>query len=351
MGRLVAGQWTTDWYDPDQEGRFVRPPTRFRDWVRAAEGDTVARPRDPRREATSPRDLPAALIPEPDRYHLYVSYACPWAHRTLIVRALAHLEPVIGISVVDHFMGSEGWRFDPEVPGATADLVLGTRYLRDVYVRADPEYTGRVTVPVLWDRVNATIVNNESREIIRMLDHEFASLAGRPVDLCPPALRDRVDAVIDAIYEPINNGVYKAGFATTQRAYDEAVTGLFAALDHWDAVLETQRWLAGEQLTEADVCLFTTLIRFDLVYHTHFKCNKKRIIDYPNLWGFVRELYRAPGVAGTCNFEHIRKHYYGSHESINPHRIVAIGPDIEALLSGPHGRERVPGQAAADLLG
>ena len=326
MGRLVEGQWTTEWYEPDAEGRFVRSQTRFHGRV----------------------GVDGPFAPAADRYHLYVSYACPWAHRTLIMRALKGLERAIDISVVDHFMGDEGWRFDPAVPGATADAVLGTRYLRDVYTHADPQYTGRVTVPILWDKRGGTIVNNESREIVRMLDHAFTGVAERDVDFVPIELRAEVERVIDAIYEPINNGVYKAGFASSQRAYEEAVVTLFEALDHWEGVLGRQRWLAGGRMTEADIFLFTTLIRFDSVYHTHFKCNRRRIVDYPNLWGFVREIYQLPGVAQTCNFEHIRKHYYGSHPQINPTRIVAIGPQLE--LDAPHGRERVPGLAAIELL-
>ncbi|MFO7563333.1 MAG: glutathione S-transferase family protein [Enhygromyxa sp.] len=326
MGHLVDGQWSTQWYEPDAEGRFVRPQTRFHGKISA--------------------DGPFA--PAVGRYHLYVSLACPWAHRTLIVRTLKGLERAIDVSVVDHFMGEDGWRFDPEVPGATTDALFGSRYLREVYLRADPRYTGRVTVPILWDREGDTIVNNESREIVRMLDHELAGVAERDVDLAPIELRAEVERVIDAIYEPINNGVYRAGFATSQAAYDEAVDELFAALDHWEGVLEGQRWLAGERLSEADIFLFTTLIRFDLVYHTHFKCNRKRVIDYPNLWGFVREIHQLPGVAQTCNFEHIRRHYYGSHEHINPYRIVATGPQLE--LAAPHGRESKGGIAAIDLL-
>jgi len=327
MGRLVDGVWTNEWYQPDAQGRFVRPETRFRHWVRAEGPDFVA----------------AA-----GRYHLYVSLACPWAHRTLIMRALLGLERAIDVSVVDHFMGDQGWRFDPSVPGASADKLLGSQYLREVYVAADPHYSGRVTVPILWDREARTIVNNESREIIRMLDHAFVEIAEHPVDLCPPELRERVDAAIDAIYEPINNGVYRAGFASSQAAYDDAVDEVFAALDHWDQVLDRQRWLAGDRPSEADICLFTTLIRFDPVYHGHFKCNRRRIVDYPNLWGLVRELWQAPGVAATCDFDHIRRHYYASHEGINPTRIVAQGPVLD--YAAPHGRERLGGVAIADLF-
>ncbi len=325
MGRLVDGQWSTQWYQPDADGRFVRPETSFRRWV----GD-------------------GPFAPVDGRYHLYVSWACPWAHRTLIVRALKGLERAIDISVVDYFMDDQGWRFDPEVPGATADKVLATEFLRDVYTSADPRFTGRVTVPVLWDKQRATIVNNESREIVRMFDHRFVGVAERDVDLAPTKLRGEIERVIDAIYEPINNGVYKAGFATSQEAYDEAVTALFEALDRWENVLAEQRWLTGERLTEADIFLFTTLIRFDLVYHTHFKCNRKRIVDYPNLWGFVREIYQVPGVAETCNFEHIRRHYYASHESINPYRVVAVGPELD--LGTEHGRELKGGIAARELI-
>jgi putative glutathione S-transferase len=326
MGRLVDGQWSTDWYQPDADGRFQRPPTQFRHWVRNT-GDAPFRPAD-------------------GRYHLYVSLACPWAHRALIMRALVGLEHAIDISVVEHFMSDQGWRFDARVAGATADKVLGHEYLRDVYLAADAHYTGRVTVPILWDLHTHTIVNNESREIVRMFDHEFGGVARRDIDLAPTALIDEVDRVIDAIYEPINNGVYRAGFATSQRAYEEAVGELFDALEHWDAVLGRQRWLAGERMTEADIFLFTTLIRFDLVYHTHFKCNRKRIVDYPHLSGFVRELYQVPAIAATCDFQHIARHYYASHESINPHRIVAVGPLLEQELARPHGRERLGGLPA-----
>jgi glutathionyl-hydroquinone reductase len=326
MGQLVDGQWSTDWYQPDADGRFQRPETNFHNWVRAAGNGPF-----------SPAD---------GRYHLYVSWACPWAHRTLIMRAIKGLEHAIDISVVDHFMGDQGWRFHPQTHGATVDKVHGHAYLRDVYLSADSHYTGRVTVPILWDLHTNTIVNNESREIVRMLDHEFVGVARHDVDLAPPELLAEVERIIDAIYQPINNGVYRAGFATSQAAYEEAVGELFEALEHWEAVLDRQRWLAGERMTEADIFLLTTLIRFDLVYHTHFKCNRKRIIDYPNLSGFVRELYQVPAIAKTCQFEHIRQHYYASHESINPHRIVAVGPLLEQELARPHGRERVGGVAA-----
>jgi putative glutathione S-transferase len=329
MGRLVDGQWHTDSVHLDADGRFRRPTTRFRRWIRAADE----------------RCGPAA-----GRYHLYVSLACPWAHRASIMRVLKGLDHAIEVSVVEHFMSDQGWRFDPNIPGATVDKVLGREWLRDVYLTADSHYTGQVTVPVLWDIREQTIVNNESREIVRMFDHEFVGVARNAVDFAPPALLDEVERVIDAIYEPINNGVYLAGFASSQRAYDEAVEELFAALDHWDDVLGRQRWLAGDRMTEADIFLFTTLIRFDLVYHTHFKCNRRRIVDYPNLAGFVRELYQIPSIAKTCDFEHIRHHYYASHETINPRRIVAVGPRMDLELARPHGRERVGGLSAIELL-
>ncbi|MFB6262057.1 MAG: glutathione S-transferase family protein, partial [Bradymonadaceae bacterium] len=279
--------------------------------------------------------------PEAGRYHLYVSYACPWAHRTLITRALKGLEGAIGLSVVDPYMGEGGWKFS-DVPGAIPDRVNGADYLREIYTAAAPEYTGRVTVPVLWDKERDTIVNNESEEIMRMFDTAMEGVAENDVDLYPEGKRERIDEVIDAIYQPINNGVYRAGFAETQQAYNEAVDELFEALDHWNAVLEDQRYLCGDRMTEADICMFTTLIRFDPVYHTHFKCNVRRIVDYENLWGFVRDLYQTPGVADTCNLDHITEHYYASHESVNPRGIVARGPDLDYLA--PHGRGELPGE-------
>jgi len=314
MGMMIDGAWSTTGYATDGDGRFRRDETTFHDWIRA--------------DGSSPH--PAAA----GRYHLYVSWACPWAHRTLIVRKLKGLERAIGVSVVDSFMGEDGWRFTDDHP----DGLFGASFLREVYAKARADYTGRVTVPVLWDRELGTIVNNESREIMRMLDVELDSVAESKTGFYPEALRTRIDETIGAIYAPINNGVYRAGFARTQRAYDEAVTTLFEALDQWDAVLSRQRYLCGNVVTEADWCLFTTLLRFDVVYHTHFKCNVRRIADYPNLSGYLRDLYQVPGVAQTCNFDHIRAHYYRSHETINPSRIVARGPDLELLA--PHGRVR-----------
>ncbi len=308
MGMLVEGEWTTQWYKPDEKGRFVRKPSSFRHQV------------------TEVRE---------GRFHLYVSWACPWAHRALIIRKLRGLEDVIGLSVVDHFMGDDGWAFS-ENPGCIPDTVHGKSFLRELYVHADPKYTGRVTVPVLWDKEQDTIVNNESREIIRMFDRVFGTLGKTEVNFCPPELESKVDETIDAIYEPINNGVYRSGFARTQEAYDHAVTELFGALDHWDGVLSKQRYLCGDVITEADWCLFTTLVRFDAVYHGHFKCNLKRIMDYPSLSNYLRELYQVPGVSETVNFAHIKDHYYQSHTTVNPTQIVPKGPIQD--LNAPHNR-------------
>ncbi|TCJ15114.1 glutathione S-transferase family protein [Rubrobacter taiwanensis] len=305
MGMLVEGVWKTEDQLQDESGRFRRRPTRFRGRVTAS-GES---------------GYPAAA----GRYHLYVSLACPWAHRTLIMRKLKGLESAIPVSVVAPLMLEDGWEFSDEYP----DRLGGRRYLRELYLEAQPDYTGRVTVPVLWDSETRTIVNNESREIMRMLDLEFGEYATRDADLCPENLRSQIDETIDSIYEPVNNGVYRAGFASRQEAYEEAVTGLFEALDHWEEVLGERRYLCGDRPTEADVCMFTTLVRFDPVYHGHFKCNLRRIVDYPNLWRFTREIYGLPGVAETVDVEHIKLHYYGSHRSINPTGIVPKGPVMD----------------------
>jgi glutathionyl-hydroquinone reductase len=317
MGMLTRGVWSTEWYEPGEGGAFERPQTSFRERVTA--------------------DGSSGFPAEAGRYHLYVAWACPWAHRTILMRHLQGLDGALGMSIVDPFMGDDGWAFRDD-PECTRDQVNGARFLREIYVLADPQYTGRVTVPVLWDRVRRTIVSNESREILRMLDHEFTALAATPVDLCPAPLRTLVDGTIDAIYAPINNGVYRAGFASEQGAYDEAVGELFAALDHWDSVLGGQRYLCGEVFTEADICMFTTLLRFDLVYHTHFKCNLRRIADYPNLSNYLRDLYQKPGVAELCKADQIKQHYYRSQPKVNPSRIVAVGPEHD--LTGAHDRDR-----------
>ena len=328
MGLLIDGVWHDRWYDTkDTGGRFVRQESRFRNWITA---DGAAGP-------TGDGGFKA----EAGRYHLYVSLACPWAHRTLIFRTLKGLEPLIPISVVDWFMGEQGWRFK-DVPGASADPIHNADYMHQVYTAADPGYTGRVTVPVLWDREKRTIVNNESAEIIRMFNSAFDALPGvrADIDFCPEALRADIDAINAVVYDAVNNGVYKAGFATRQEAYEDAFDALFAALDRLDALLSDQRYLVGDRLTEADWRLFTTLIRFDAVYVGHFKCNRQRIEDYPNLSNYLRDLYQVPGVAETVSLQHIKAHYYASHETINPTRIVPKGPDLD--FSRPHDRGRLP---------
>lgn len=317
LGMLVDGQWTTEWTERDTSGKFNRMPTKFRNWVTA--------------------DGSSGFKAEADRYHLYVSLACPWAHRTLIMRSLKGLQAAIGVSIVDPVLSEKGWCFS-DAPGAIPDAVNGKAYLQEIYLKANSTYTGRVTVPVLWDKQTQTIVNNESREIIRMFDVEFSAIAQSNLDLFPADLQNSIEQTIDAIYMPINNGVYRSGFATSQAAYEEAVTELFLALDHWETVLGQQRYLCGDRLTEADICLFTTLIRFDSVYHGHFKCNLKRIADYPNLWNYLKDVYQYPGVKETCNLDHIKRHYYMSQTAVNPNRIVPKGPLLN--FEEPHDRDR-----------
>ncbi len=324
MGLLVEGKWQDRWYDTKQSGgRFVRGQSQWRDQVtpdgRPAEGRT--------------RGFKA----EPGRYHLYVSLACPWAHRTLIFRKLKKLEDVISVSVVDPFMGENGWTFQKQ-DGATCDTLYGLDFLHQVYTRADPAYSGRVTVPVLWDKQGQTIVNNESSEIIRMLNSAFDALGDASLDFYPQALRAEIHALNDLIYPAVNNGVYRAGFATTQEAYEEAFGELFSTLDQLEERLSRQRYLTGERITEADWRLFTTLVRFDPVYVGHFKCNLRRIADYPNLSNYLRDLYQVPGVAETVNLSHIKQHYYRSHPTINPTRIVPLGPEID--FGARHDRDR-----------
>ncbi len=319
MGLLVDGKWHDEWYDTKSTGgRFVRKDSAFRSWVRA-DGSTD-------------------FLPEPGRYHLYVSLACPWAHRTLIFRRLKKLEDAISVSVVHPYMGKDGWTFEnpDETPGCIEDPLHGARFLHEVYTRADADYTGRVTVPVLWDRKQGTIVNNESSEVIRMLNREFDEIADDSLDFYPEALQTEIDEINDFVYPRINNGVYRCGFATTQEAYEEAFEELFSALDELEDRLGRQRYLVGSRLTEADWRLFTTLVRFDAVYVGHFKCNLRRIADYPNLSGYLRELYQVPGVAETVSFEHIKRHYYESHATINPTGVVPVGPALD--LDRPHGR-------------
>ena len=309
MGLLVEGKWQDKWYDTKSTGgRFKRQKSSFRNWITA--------------------DGSSGFKAEAGRYRLYVSLACPWAHRALILRKLKGLEDMIPVSIVHWHMASEGWEFREE-DGATAEPLYGFTRLHELYTKADPAYTGRVTVPVLWDTKTETIVSNESSEIIRMLNSAFDGLGAKPGDYYPEELREEIDAVNETVYHKINNGVYKSGFATTQEAYEEAVTTLFDALDELEERLDSQPYLAGDHITEADWRLFTTLVRFDPVYVGHFKCNRKRLVDYPNLWALTRELYQVPGVAGTVDMHHIKHHYYVSHTSINPTGVVPVGPDID----------------------
>ena len=300
MGQFVDGEWKTGWYESGKDGSFKRPATTFREQIEEL---------------------------DEGRYHLYVSWACPWAHRTLIARAVLGLEDKISVSYVDWFLDDDGWRFHPEHDGSTEDHLFGFDRLRHVYKKADEHYTGRVTVPVLWDRKRETILNNESREVLRMFTTRLRPWhAEEAPDLCPEELRGDIDGVIEEIYEPVNNGVYKSGFATSQEAYDKAVTTLFEALDRWETHLESTDFLVGGRFTEADICMFTTLLRFDPVYHTHFKCSLRMIAEYPHLSGYLRRVYQQPGVAETCRLDHIKQHYYVSHRGVNPHGIVAQTP-------------------------
>jgi putative glutathione S-transferase len=318
MGLLVEGQWRDQWYDTGKTGgKFVRKAAQFRDHVTA--------------------DGSSGFKAESGRYHLYVSFACPWAHRTLIYRTLKGLEDHITVSVVNPLMLENGWTFE-DGPGVVGDPINNAKCMHQVYTAAAPDYTGRVTVPVLWDRERATIVNNESSEIIRMLDREFDAVGGGGPVFCPDELRDQIDEINAFVYDNVNNGVYKSGFATTQEAYEEAMVALFDALDQLEERLGRQRYLVGNTLTEADWRLFTTLLRFDPVYVGHFKCNIRRIVDYPNLWGYTKELYQYPGVAETVHMDHIKDHYYRSHPTINPTGVVPAGPHID--FTEPHGRER-----------
>jgi putative glutathione S-transferase len=324
MGQLVDGKWQDVWYSTKETGgRFVRSEAPWRDWVTADGKPAQGRTR--------------GFRAEPGRYHLYVSYACPWAHRTVIFRVLKKLEDVISVSVVHHFMGKDGWTFLAE-DGATGDDLYGLDFLHQIYIKADSHYTGRVTVPVLWDRKEQTIVSNESSEIIRMLNSAFDEWGDKSVDFYPEPLRAEIDEINALVYPAINNGVYRAGFATTQAAYEEAFGELFSALDTLEERLSRQRYLVGAKITEADWRLFTTLARFDPVYVGHFKCNLRRIADYPSLSNYFRDLYQVPGVAGTVNMHHIKSHYYGSHTTINPTRIVPVGPEIDYAALHDRGR-------------
>ncbi|MBO9452637.1 glutathione S-transferase family protein [Tropicibacter sp. R16_0] len=323
MGLLIDGTWHDQWYDTkSHDGAFKRSAAQFRNWI-TADG------------APGPSGT-GGFAAETGRYHLYVSYACPWAHRTLIFRQLKGLSDHITVSAVHPDMMDQGWSFEADDHGATGDDLYGLSHAHQVYTKADPTYSGRVTVPILWDKERETIVSNESSEIIRMFNSAFDGLTGNTDDFWPEPMRDAIEEVNARIYDTLNNGVYKSGFATTQAAYDAAVHPLFDTLDWLEERLTGNRYLMGDKLTEADWRLFTTLIRFDPVYHLHFKCNRKRIIDYPSLWAYTRELYQWPGVADTVNMQHIVRHYHYSHDSVNPHRIVPINPVIDYLEA--HGR-------------
>ncbi len=329
MGLLIDGVWKDQWYDTKGSGgEFVRGESVFRNWVTpdGSPGPTGE----------------GGFRAEPGRYHLYVSLACPWAHRTLVFRKLKWLESIISVSIVDPFMGENGWAFTaPDgslSPGSTRDDLFGSRYLYEIYLRANPRFSGRVTVPVLWDMNRATIVNNESSEIIRMLNTAFDEFGDASLDFYPQDLRIEIDRINALVYPNVNNGVYRCGFATTQAAYEKAFDSLFAALDQLEQRLAHTRYLAGSRMTEADWRLFTTLVRFDAVYYGHFKCNLRRIVDYPNLWNYLRDLYQVPGIAETVNLAQIKRHYYASHATINPSRIVPKGPALD--FNSAHDRSR-----------
>lgn len=325
MGLLQDGQWVDQWYDTKSSGgRFVRKTPHFRNWITA--------------DGTAGPSGEGGFKAAPGRYHLYVSLACPWAHRTMIFRALKGLEEMISVSVVHWYMADKGWTFQTG-DGVVADTENNAEYMYQVYTAALPDYSGRVTVPVLWDKQNKTIVSNESSEIIRMFNTAFDGIGAMQGDYYPELLRTEIDTLNERIYDTVNNGVYKSGFASTQEAYDEAVVPLFDTLDFLDQRLSTQRYLMGDTITEADWRLFTTLVRFDPVYVGHFKCNIRRIADYDHLPGYVRDLYQQPGVAATVDMVHIKNHYYASHESINPTRIIPMGPVIDYAL--PHGRAQL----------
>jgi putative glutathione S-transferase len=322
MGLLVNGAWQED-ISRTKEGRFIRPASVFRNFVTP--------------DGSPGPSGQGGFAAEPGRYHLYVSLACPWAHRTLIFRTLKKLEPVISVSITEPLYGKTGWEFGT-ARGGTQDTENGKATLAEIYLLADPHYTGRVSVPVLWDKKQRTIVNNESSEVIRMFNSAFAALTDVRADYYPVALRHEIDAVNELIYANINNGVYRAGFATTQEAYEEAAYGIFETLDKVEKRLSQQRYLVAGQITEADWRLFTTLVRFDTVYYSHFKCNLRRIADHPNLWNYTRDLYQMPGIAETVSIDHIKRHYYGSQRQVNPTGIVPIGPSID--FTAPHDRKR-----------
>ncbi|MGT2832774.1 glutathione S-transferase family protein [Streptococcus halotolerans] len=318
MGLLVEGKWQDKWYDTKSTGgKFVRSKAQFRNWITA--------------EGSAGPTGKAGFKAESGRYHLYISLACPWASRTLIMRRLKDLEDHISLSVVNPYMLDNGWTFE-DYPGVISDSLFNSQYLYQVYLKADPNYSGRVTVPVLWDKKTQTIVSNESSDIIRMFNTAFNDITGNTDDYYPKEYQTDIDDINSLVYDKVNNGVYKTGFATEQTVYEKELQNLFAGLDNLERHLETQEWLVGDRMTEADIRLFTTLVRFDPVYFGHFKCNLKRLIDYPNLWQYTKRIYNLPGIADTVDFDHIKTHYYGSHKTINPNGIIPVGPDIDWSL-------------------
>lgn len=324
MGQLVDGVWQDIWYDTKSTGgHFKRSTSQFRNWI-TPDGQPSPHGR-------------GGFNAEKDRYHLYVSLACPWAHRALLMRSLKGLESLIPVSVVHPLMLDKGWTFGTDFPDTTGDSLYQSDYLYQLYLRAEPTYSGRVTVPILWDKQQQTIVSNESADIMRIFNSAFDGVGAAKGDYYPEALRVKIEEINGWVYDAVNNGVYKAGFATSQNAYDEAVNTLFVALDKLELILDQQRYLTGNQLTEADLRLWTTLVRFDPVYVTHFKCDKRRISDYPNLYGFLRDIFQIPTIADTVNLPHIRNHYYRSHATINPYGIISVGPEQDLLST--HGRD------------
>lgn len=318
MGLLVDGVWQDKWYDTKSTGgKFVRSQSQFRNWITK---DGIAGP--------SGKE---GFKAESGRYHLYISLACPWASRTLMMRKLKDLEDHISLSVVNPYMLENGWTFE-EYDGVIPDPLFESQYLYQLYLQADPNYSGRVTVPVLWDKKNQTIVSNESADIIRMFNTAFNDITGNTDDYYPESLQEAIDDINAIVYDNVNNGVYKTGFATEQSVYEKELNSLFAELNRLEELLASQEWLVGNQMTEADIRLFTTLVRFDAVYYGHFKCNLKRLVDYPNLWNYTKRIYNLPGIPETVNFDHIKTHYYGSHKTINPNGIIPLGPEIDWSL-------------------
>jgi glutathionyl-hydroquinone reductase len=318
LGQLINGQWTTEWTEHSQTGQFQRMPTQFHHWITT--------------------DGSSGFQAEVGRYHLYISLGCPWAHRAALLWKLKGLEGIVGLSIVDPVISEQGWRFS-DYSGCIRDSVNCADYLWQIYVKSNPNYTGRVTVPVLWDKETQQIVNNESRQVIQMLNSEFNAFGSSSVDFYPLVLRRDIDRIMDEIYQPINNGVYRSGFASSQAVYEAAVTELFQALESWDLVLSNQRYLCGDEITLADWCLFTTLFRFDLAYYGLFKCNLKRLTDFPNLWNYCRDLYQYPDVENVCSADHVKRLYYAGLPELNPTAIVPLGPEINFGL--PHNRQGV----------